>query len=71
MTIYLVIPIACLAVVAQQQRLPAGDDKVRRSMPRWLTSLLAIQGGTLFLVGAVMFFGGAKVHHLPEGAMGL
>ena len=70
LTIYLVIPIACLAVIGEQLRLPAGDDNVRRSMPRWLTSLLAIQGGTLLLVGAVMFLGGAKVHHLPEGAMG-
>jgi hypothetical protein len=70
LTIYLVIPIACLGVVTQQLQQPAGDARVGRSMPRWLTSLLAVQGGTLFLVGAVMFLGGAKVHHLPEGAMG-
>ena len=38
-------------------------------MPRWLRSVLAGQGTVMFGVGAVMFLGGAKVHHLPEGAM--
>ena len=38
-------------------------------MPRWLRSVLAGQGTAMFRVGAVMFLGGAKVHHLPEGAM--
>ena len=69
LAIYVVVPIACLAVVTKQQRQPSRNETVRRPMPRWLTWLLAVQGSTLFLVGAVMFFGGAKVHHLPEGAM--
>ena len=38
-------------------------------MPRWLTSLLVVQGGTLSVVGGVLFLGGAKVHHFPDGAM--
>ena len=70
LAIYLAIPVACLTVVAKQERQPRGRDEVRRPMPRWLTGLLAVQGGTLFVVGAVLFLGGAKVHHLPEGAMG-
>jgi hypothetical protein len=70
LAIYVVIPIASLTVVARQERQPRGHDVVRRPMPRWLTWLLGVQGGTLFLVGAVLFLGGAKVHHLPEGGMG-
>jgi hypothetical protein len=69
LAIYVAIPIGCLAVVAQQLRQPSEAATVRHSMPRWLTSLLAVQGGTLFLVGAVLFHGGATVHHFPEGAM--
>lgn len=67
--IYLVIPLACLVVVIRQQLQPRGRIEIRRSMPRWLTSVLAVQGGTLFVVGGVLFLGGAKVHHFPDGAM--
>ena len=69
LAVYVVIPITCLAVVTQQQRQPSERDIVHRPMPRWLRTLLAIQGGTLFLVGAALFLGGAAVHHLPAGAM--
>jgi hypothetical protein len=69
LAIYVVIPFACLAVVIKQSRRPRRLDPARRPMPRWLTSLLAVQGGTLFLVGGAMFLGAAQVHHLPEGAM--
>ena len=69
LAIYLVIPIACLTVVIRQQLQPSGGMEVRRSMPRWLTALLVAQGGTLFVVGGVLFLGGAKVHHFPDGAM--
>jgi hypothetical protein len=70
LAIYLVIPVACLTAVARQERQPIVRGEVRRPMPRWLAWLLGGQGGTLFVVGAVLFLGGAKVHHLPEGAMG-
>jgi hypothetical protein len=69
LVIYLVIPIACLTVVIRQQLRPRGAGEVRRRMPPWLSSILVVQGGTLLLVGGVMFLGGAMVHHLPEGAM--
>ena len=69
LAIYVVIPFACLAVVIKQSRQPRRIDPARRPMPRSLASLLAVQGGTLFLVGGAMFLGGARVHHLPEGAM--
>ena len=69
LAIYLVIPIACLVVVVKQWRQPSVRATVRRAMPRWLTGLLVMQGGTLLVVGAVLFRGGATAHHFPEGAM--
>jgi hypothetical protein len=67
--IYIVVPIACLAVLARQQLQPNRTSELRRPMPRWLTRLLVVQGGTLGSVGVALFLGGAMVHHLPEGAM--
>jgi hypothetical protein len=69
LAIYVVVPIACLTAVVKQERQPAGVTVVARPMPRWLSSVLAVQGVTLFGVGAAMFLGAARVHHLPEGAM--
>jgi hypothetical protein len=69
LAIYVVVPIACLTVVVQQQRQPGEITVVAHPMPRWLSSVLAVQGVTLFVVGAVMFLGAARVHHLPDGAM--
>jgi hypothetical protein len=69
LVIYLLIPVACLTVVVRQQMQRSGPQQVRRPMPRWLTGLLLVQGGTLAAVGASLFLGGAKVHHFPDGAM--
>jgi hypothetical protein len=69
LVIYLVVPIACLAVVARQQLQPSESFEVRRAMPGWLSTLLALQGVTLGSVGLALFTGGAMAHHLPEGAM--
>lgn len=71
LAVYLVIPIACLRAVTMQSRQPSGRGQVRRPIPRWLTSLLAVQGGTLLVVGAALFAGGAtEHHHLPDRALG-
>jgi hypothetical protein len=69
LAIYLLVPVACLAVVVLQARQPAEVSPVARPMPRWLTGVLAAQGVVLFGVGAVLFFGAARVHHLPAEAM--
>jgi hypothetical protein len=70
LAVYLVIPVACVAMVVDQQRQPTtGSNRVRRPMPSWLTFLLAVQGGTLLTVGTALFVGGATVHHFPADAM--
>jgi hypothetical protein len=70
LAVYLVIPVACVAVMVDQQRQPTtGSNQVRRPMPHWLTVLLAVQGGTLLMVGTTLFVGGATVHHFPADAM--
>ena len=67
--VYLAAPIACLSVVSNQHRQPAGVAVARRPMPRWLGAVLAGQGLVLLWVGGALFIGAAGVHHLPEDAM--
>ena len=69
LAIYVVVPIACLVVVIKQWRQPGVPETVRRPMPRWLIWLLVVQGSILLVAGAVLFRGGATVHHFPEEAM--
>jgi len=63
LAVYLVVPVACLVVVARQERHRARAQKVLRPMPDWLTALLAVEGAVLFAAGAVLFAGGLMVHH--------
>jgi hypothetical protein len=71
LAVYLVIPLACLVVVARQERHRGRSGKILRPMPDWLTALLAAEGAVLFAAGAVLFAGGLTVHHhVPESAMG-
>ena len=69
LAIYVLVPIACLAVVLLQWRRPARVATIVRPMPRWLIAVLAAQGLTLLGVGAALFMGAARVHHLPAEAM--
>jgi hypothetical protein len=64
LAVYVVVPVLCAVVVVRQERrrVPA---RVRRPMPHWLIRLLAGQGVTLFIAGAVLFAGGATRHHHP------
>jgi hypothetical protein len=61
--VYLLIPIACIAVVAGQELRWVRDRTILRPMPGWLTALLAGQGAVLFAAGTVLFVGGLQVHH--------
>jgi hypothetical protein len=63
LAVYLVIPLACVAVVARQELRRVGPDVVVRSMPVWLTVLLGAQGLVLFTAGVLLFSSGMNVHH--------
>lgn len=63
LAVYLVIPLACILVIARQERGRSPVDGIVRPMPEWLVWLLAGEGLVLFAVGAVLFLGGMTVHH--------
>jgi hypothetical protein len=63
LAVYLVIPLACVAVVARQELRRVGADVVVRRMPVWLTALLGAQGLVLFTAGVLLFASGLTVHH--------
>jgi hypothetical protein len=68
LAVYLVIPLACLAVVIDQERRLHGPQPVLRPMPNWLTALLAVEGTALAAAGVVLFGGGLTVHHHVSAA---
>jgi len=61
--VYLLIPLACLLVVARQEGRGHRAEAVLRPMPGWLTGLLAAEGTVLLAAGASLFAGGLTVHH--------
>jgi hypothetical protein len=69
LAIYVLIPIACIAVVVLQWRQPTEVASVARPMPRWLIGILAVQWLVLLGAGGAMFVGAARVHHLAADAM--
>jgi hypothetical protein len=67
--VYLVVPLACLLVVAREERRRVRPGPVRRPMPDWLTVALTVEGAVMFTAGLVLFAGGMTVHHHePEPA---
>ncbi|MGY1590762.1 hypothetical protein ACI79D_02175 [Geodermatophilus sp. SYSU D00708] len=64
--VYLVVPVACAAVVVLQEVGRGPARHVGRPLPRWLARLLAAQGAVLAAAGAVLFLGGLTVHHHSE-----
>jgi hypothetical protein len=61
--VYLVIPLACLAVVIRQERRRNGPEAALRPMPEWLTVVLALEGAVLGAAGVVLYASGSVVHH--------
>ncbi len=64
--VYLVVPLACLLVVAREERRRRPSGAVRRPMPDWLTVVLTVEGAVMFTAGVVLFAGGTTVHHQVE-----
>jgi hypothetical protein len=63
LAVYLVVPLASLAVVIRQELRRGRPEPVLRPMPGWLTAALAVEGIALFSAGVALFAGGATVHH--------
>jgi hypothetical protein len=63
LAVYLVIPIACVVVIARQEFDRGPAEPVERPMPRRLTRWLAVEGVVLFTAGVLLFLGGISVHH--------
>jgi hypothetical protein len=74
LAVYLVVPAACLAVVARQGGLGQGGLRsargpVRRPIPPWLRRLLTAQGLVLLVAGTTLLVRGAMTHH-PQHDVG-
>jgi hypothetical protein len=63
LAVYLVVPVACVVVVARQEFDRGPAEPVLRPMPGWLGRVLAGEGLLLLVAGALLFVGGISVHH--------
>jgi hypothetical protein len=61
--VYLVVPLAGLAVLARQEQQRRGRDVVLRPLPTWLRVVLGAQGAVLAAAGLALFLGGLTIHH--------
>lgn len=68
LVVYIVVPVACLLVLARQGSRPrrTADPGVR--MKGWLVVLLLGQGAALAVAGVVLWLGGAESHAMVEVA---
>ncbi len=55
LAVYVVVPLVMVALLRLQQRAPGSDPPQLHPMPRWLAAALAVEGGVLFVVGALLF----------------
>ena len=63
LAVYLVVPIACVVVIARQEADRGPAEPVARPMTGWLTRVLLVEGLVLFAAGVLLFLGGISVHH--------
>jgi hypothetical protein len=66
LAVYLVVPLACLLMVAREERRRVRPGAARRPIPDWLVVVLTVEGAALFTAGVVLFVGGSTVHHQTE-----
>jgi hypothetical protein len=66
LAVYLVVPVACLAVVVRQQRTQPRPEPVLDLMPGWLRTVLLAQGTLLAAAGAIMWIEPAGVQGMAE-----
>ncbi|WP_147331961.1 hypothetical protein [Geodermatophilus marinus] len=55
LAIYVVVPVAMLALLLPQERAPGVDPAARAPVPRWLRAALAVESAVLVVVGAALF----------------
>ena len=60
LAVYLVVPVALTLLAVRQQRMPGDDPERRQPLPVWLAAVLAVQGGIMLVVGAVLFVSPAR-----------
>jgi hypothetical protein len=63
LAVYLVVPLACVVVIARQEFDRSPAEPVERPMPPWLVRVLAVEGVVLMAAGVLLFLGGISVHH--------
>jgi hypothetical protein len=63
LAVYLVIPLACVAIVTGQERRRSRTEAALRPIPLWLTLVLAAEGAVLAFAGVVLYVSGMTVHH--------
>jgi hypothetical protein len=55
MAVYVLVPPAIVALLVAQERVPGGAPPRRLPLPRWLVTLLAVQGAVLLAIGVALF----------------
>jgi hypothetical protein len=55
LAVYVVVPAVLGVLLVLQLRAPGTHPPKVRPLPRWLTALLAFEGGVMFVVGVVLF----------------
>jgi hypothetical protein len=53
--VYVIVPLAMLALLAAQVRMPGSDPPRQRTLPSWLAWLIGLQGMVMALTGAGLF----------------
>lgn len=53
--VYVIVPLAMIAVLARQVRVPGSDPPRQRALPRWITWLIGLQAMVMVVLGTGLF----------------